>query len=116
MGTLVSAGKASQIPAGSMKQFKSGGLDILLANVGGRIFAVDNRCPHMGGKLSKGKLEGTIVTCPLHGSQFDVASGQVVRWLKGSGLVSAIGNAFKHPSEIKTYEVAVSNDEIQINI
>ena len=57
MSTLVSAGKVSQIPAGSMKQFKSGGLDILLANVGGRIFAVDNRCPHMGGMFLTSALE-----------------------------------------------------------
>lgn len=112
MGVQVSAGKVSQLPPGSLKQFKSGNLDILLANAGGKIYAVDNKCPHMGGNLSKGKLEGTIVTCPLHGSQFNVASGQVVRWLKGSGLISSIGKAFKHPSAIKTYEVLVLGDDI----
>ncbi len=44
----------------------------LLARVGDKYYAADNRCPHMGGKLSPGKLEGTVVTCPRHGSQFDL--------------------------------------------
>jgi 3-phenylpropionate/trans-cinnamate dioxygenase ferredoxin component len=114
MGTTVEAGNISQIPPGSMKRLKTGASDILLANVGGKIYAVDNSCPHMGGDLSKGKLDGTIVTCPLHGSQFDVSSGQVVRWLKGSGIVSSIGNAFKHPSEIRRYEVIVKGENISI--
>ena len=44
----------------------------------------------MGGKLSQGKLEGTAVTCPRHGSQFDLTDGRVVRWLKESGLVYSV--------------------------
>jgi 3-phenylpropionate/trans-cinnamate dioxygenase ferredoxin component len=116
MGTAIGAGTVSQLPPGSMKQVKSGGSDILVANVGGKIYAIDNRCPHMGGNLSKGALEGAIVTCPLHGSQIDVTSGRVVRWMKGSGLASKIGNAFNHPSEVKQYEVTVSGDNISLKI
>jgi 3-phenylpropionate/trans-cinnamate dioxygenase ferredoxin subunit len=116
MGVPVEAGKVSQIPPGTMRQVKTGGSDILIANVGGKIYAIDNRCPHMGGNLSKGQLEGTVVTCPLHGSQIDVASGQVVRWLKGAGLVSKIGNVFNHPSEVKWYEVTLSGENILVNI
>jgi nitrite reductase/ring-hydroxylating ferredoxin subunit len=47
-----------------------------LANVGGQLYAVDNNCPHLGGPLSKGVLNGTVVTCPWHAWQWDVTSGR----------------------------------------
>ncbi len=116
MGKSIEAGTVKQLPPGSMKEVKSGADDILVANVGGKIYAVNNRCPHMGGNLSKGELKGGIVTCPLHGSQIDVTSGQVVRWMSGSGLSSKIGNAFNHTSEVKHYEVTLSGDTITVKI
>lgn len=78
--------------------------------------AADNRCPHMGENLSQGKLEGTVVTCPRHGSQFDLVDGRVIRWLKGSGLVSMIGKALKSPKPLATYNVKVAGDIILIKI
>lgn len=49
---------------------------VALFNVEGTIHALDGICPHQGGPLGKGKLHGCIVTCPWHGWQFDVATGQ----------------------------------------
>jgi nitrite reductase/ring-hydroxylating ferredoxin subunit len=49
---------------------------VALFNVAGEIFALDGVCPHQGGPLGKGCLTGTIVTCPWHGWQFDVRTGQ----------------------------------------
>ncbi|HEY4311374.1 MAG TPA: Rieske 2Fe-2S domain-containing protein [Pirellulales bacterium] len=49
---------------------------VALFNVDGEIFALDGVCPHQGGPLGKGCLTGTIVTCPWHGWQFDVRTGQ----------------------------------------
>jgi nitrite reductase (NADH) small subunit len=49
---------------------------VALFNVGGEYFALDGVCPHQGGPLGKGKLVGCIVTCPWHGFQFDVTTGQ----------------------------------------
>lgn len=51
------------------------GTEIALFNVNGNIFAIDNTCPHMGGPLGEGDLEGCVVTCPWHGWQFDVKTG-----------------------------------------
>ena len=52
--------------------------DCILAvfNVEGEIFAMDGVCPHQGGPIGKGKMQGCIVTCPWHGWQFDVHDGQ----------------------------------------
>ena len=116
MSSLVEAGKTGEFQKGTMKDVSVNGHEILLARVGDKYYAADNRCPHMGGKLSKGKLEGTVVTCPLHGSQFDLTSGQVVRWLKGSGLLSKLGKALKPPRQLATYSVKVDDDRVMIEI
>ena len=62
-----------------MKRFTAKGRKILLANVGGSFHAMDAVCSHMQGDLSRGTLEGTTVTCPVHHSQYDVTTGKVVR-------------------------------------
>ncbi|MCC7083568.1 MAG: Rieske 2Fe-2S domain-containing protein [Pirellulales bacterium] len=49
---------------------------IALFNVDGQFFALDGICPHQGGSLGEGELSGCIVTCPWHGWQFDVRTGQ----------------------------------------
>lgn len=49
---------------------------VALFRVGEAVYALDGLCPHQGGPLGKGKLVGCIVTCPWHGWQFDVATGQ----------------------------------------
>lgn len=52
---------------------------IAVYHVGGVIYATGDVCPHAGAKLSEGTLEAEVVTCPLHGSQFDVRSGARLR-------------------------------------
>ena len=116
MINLVEVGKTSELEYGVMKKVLAQGHEILLAKVADKYYAADNRCPHMGGKLSHGKLEGTVVTCPRHGSQFDLTDGRVVRWLKGSGLVSMVGKALKSPRPLATYTVKVEDDRIWIEI
>lgn len=53
--------------------------DVAVFNVGGRVCAAQAQCTHMGGPLNEGKLEGSTVTCPWHGSQFNVCTGAVLR-------------------------------------
>ena len=49
---------------------------VALFNVDGTFYALDGVCPHQGGPLGQGTLSGTVVTCPWHGWQFDVCTGQ----------------------------------------
>ena len=102
MAKLVEVCKTDEIPAGTMKGFKVEGKEILVANYEGKYYATGKKCTHMGGDLSKGKLEGRIVTCPRHGSQFDVTTGNFV---KGPAKKNA-------PS----YEVEVEGQSIKVNI
>ena len=116
MSNLVEGDKTNELENGAMKEVLTEGREILLARVGDDYYAADNRCPHMRGKLSRGKLEGTIVTCPVHGSQFDLKNGEVIRWLKGTGLLSKIGKALKSPQSLKTYNVTVTGDRVLVEI
>lgn len=52
------------------------GRDIALFNIDGKIYALNNACPHMGGPLNEGDIEGRTVTCPWHAWQFDIPSGE----------------------------------------
>ncbi|HXF28510.1 MAG TPA: Rieske 2Fe-2S domain-containing protein [Chlamydiales bacterium] len=53
-----------------------GGVEIALFCVQGAYYAIDNICPHEGGPLGEGELDGEIVSCPWHGWQFDVKNGK----------------------------------------
>ncbi|WEU40149.1 MAG: Rieske 2Fe-2S domain-containing protein [Candidatus Odinarchaeum yellowstonii] len=76
--SYVKVAKKSEIPAGSMKAVKLGDKDVLIVNAGGKYYAIGGKCTHRGGELAKGKLEGTIVTCPKHKAQFDAITGKSV--------------------------------------
>ncbi len=99
-----------------MKEVSAQGREILLARVADRYYAADNRCPHLGGRLSQGKLEGSVVTCPRHGSQFDLTDGRVVRWLKTPGLISKVAQALRPPRPLKVYHTKVGDSTILIEI
>jgi len=116
MGNFVPVAKTGELKNGAMKQVTVQGHEIIIAQVGSKYYAADNRCLHMGGNLSQGKLEGTVVTCPLHGSQFDLQDGHVVRWLKGSGVLSSMTKAVKGGKQLATYKVKTEGDSIMVEI
>lgn len=80
MASFVKVAKKSDIPAGTSKQveLEDKGIAIAVYNVNGSYYALDGICPHMGGPLGEGDLDGNVVTCPWHGWQFDVATGNCV--------------------------------------
>lgn len=106
---FVKVAETSEIPAGKMKMARLEEKDILIANVNGNYYAIGNRCTHAGGDLSKGSLEGNIVTCPKHGAKFDVTTGK---------LVSGPKILFMHPkiNDESFYEVKVEGKDILLKI
>jgi nitrite reductase/ring-hydroxylating ferredoxin subunit len=73
----VKVASTSEIPVGKMKAVKFDGHEVCLADAGGNYCAIGERCTHVGAPLSEGTLKDHIVTCPWHGSQFDVRTGEV---------------------------------------
>ncbi len=76
MATFVKVAEVSEVPPGSGKCVEAGGKAIALFNVDGTFHALHGTCPHRGGPLGEGELEGTLVTCPWHAWQFDVTTGK----------------------------------------
>ena len=77
--TKMQVGLIKDVAPGTMKGFKAGETGIVITNIGGTFHAIGDRCTHRGCSLSKGRLEGEVVTCPCHGSRFNVTTGVVVR-------------------------------------
>jgi len=116
VSTFVEVAKAGELADGSMRRVSVGGREILVVRVGDTYYSADNKCPHMGGDLSRGTLEGTVVTCPRHHSRFDLADGHVVRWTDWTGILLATGRLLKSPRPIKTYAVKQEGDSILVDL
>ncbi|MDG2385600.1 MAG: Rieske 2Fe-2S domain-containing protein [Pirellulaceae bacterium] len=76
MSEYIRVAQCSDCPPGHGIEVVASGRMIALFNVDGQFHALDGVCPHQGGPLGQGELCGTIVTCPWHGWQFDVSTGQ----------------------------------------
>lgn len=79
---------AGDIAPGKGTVVEVGGRQIALFNVDGSFHAIDNVCVHRGGPLGEGNLRGATVTCPWHGAQFDVTSGEALSAPAPSGVTS----------------------------
>ena len=75
MAKLIEVAGLERIQPGAGSRFVVADKEMAIFNVGGKICAIADTCPHAGGSLGMGKLDGTIVTCPVHGMKFDVTTG-----------------------------------------
>jgi 3-phenylpropionate/trans-cinnamate dioxygenase ferredoxin component len=100
MQGFVQVARVEEIPPGGLLRVEVEGALVCLANAGGEIYAVSDDCPHIGGALSDGELEGCMLTCPVHLARFDVRSGRVLR-----------GPA---RDDVPTYAVRVVDGEIYV--
>lgn len=76
MGTNAQVLKLSDLPEGGSAAVFPLGLPVLLVRLGGEVFALENRCAHMGCPLTSGKLAGGVLHCPCHEWRFDVRDGK----------------------------------------
>lgn len=101
MASFVRVASVDEIPPGTGKEVLAGGRPIALFNVGGKFCAIDGVCPHQGGPLGEGELGGSVVTCPWHGWEFDVASG-----------ASTVHASIRQT----TYEVRVEGKDVYVGV
>jgi nitrite reductase/ring-hydroxylating ferredoxin subunit len=99
---FIKIGKVDELRPGSMKRVDINGRRMLLANVNGRFCATDDICTHEDASLSTGSLRGELVKCPLHGSRFNVCTGE----------------ALEEPAEqnLNTYPIRVEGDNILVGL
>lgn len=113
---FMAVAKVGDLKDGTMKEYKVGAQEIFIARAGDKYYAADNICPHLGGKLGRGTLDGTIVTCPRHASKFDLVDGRVVRWTEWTGLKASVSKLFRAPRSITMYPVKIEGDNILVQV
>ena len=70
----------AELEAGEMRAVDVDGVRVLVSrSEDGGVCAIANACTHVGGPLDEGERDGNVVTCPWHGSRFDLCSGEVLR-------------------------------------
>lgn len=108
--------RVGELKEGSVLPIRLKGTDIILVMVGQRYYAVENHCPHLGVEISQAKLEGTIITCPLHGSKFDLIDGRVVRWTDWTSIKAPASRLFQPISPLTIYPVKIQDNNIMVEI
>ena len=76
MSNFIPVLEEKELQEGTMKLVAVEGFPVLLIKQSGQIFAIDNRCPHMGCCFSGGNLDGLVIVCPCHEWRFDLKTGE----------------------------------------
>lgn len=95
------ATKIGEVPPGMIRELQLDGKVVAIANVGGKLYAIDNVCLHRGGPIGQGELNGQVATCPWHGWQCDVTTGKLT-------ANPAVG--------VQTYAVEVRGDDVYVDV
>ena len=95
----VNVAKTADIAEGEMLEVDLDGKSVAVANVSGSFLAIAGECPHQGGPMAEGELEGNVVTCPWHNFRFDMRTGRT--------LDPPIGDCAK-------FQTRVVDDDLQI--
>lgn len=98
---IITVAAAHDLAPGEGTVVEAGGKLVGLFNVDGRFYAVESKCLHRGGPLGEGDLEGTTLTCPWHGWQYDVTTGRHL-------LDPSVG--------VRSFHVVVEGDEVKIDV
>ena len=98
-GPFVPVASVDEIPPGALKHVRAGDEEIALAHCDGGIYAVQAHCLHLQGPLAEGHLERCVLTCPWHGWQYDVRTGE---------------NEFDLAIKLRTYDVQVDDGQIRV--
>ena len=96
----VDAFPASEIGRGEWQVLELDDIDIAIFNIDGEYFAIQDTCTHDGGCLTGGQVDGSVITCPRHGAQFDIKTGK----------------ALTPPAyeDLQTFTVQLNNNLVQI--
>lgn len=92
---------AAEVPPGSARVVRAGDRELALFNVDGTFHATQAECLHLKGPLGHGRLAGSVVSCPWHGWQYDVRTGE---------------NEFDRALVLETFEVVVEDGDVKIAI
>lgn len=114
--------KSADIHEGEIFVVKTHHISLLLTRIDGRLYAVENKCPHLGLSMARGSITGLTIQCPWHGSRFDICSGKNLDWVNGMAGLSmprwthkliALG---RKPADLRTFSVSENGQEICVQL
>ena len=95
----VTVARVEDVPPGSVRTVRAGDEEIALAHVDGEFYATQHACLHLKGPLGEGSVDDHVLTCPWHGWQYDLRTGE---------------NEFDRAIQLQTYEVRVEDGEVKV--
>jgi nitrite reductase/ring-hydroxylating ferredoxin subunit len=99
VGQLVTVARVEDVPPGAARIVRAGERELALYNVAGEFYATQNECLHLKGPLGDGELEDHVITCPWHGYQYDVRTGE---------------NEFDRALQLERFEVVVEDGNVKV--
>jgi len=116
MVQYIEVASTSDLDEAKLKKIRLGNITLLLARSGADYYCTDNACPHLAGDLSGGVLHGSILTCPMHHSQFDLRTGEVIRWTDLEGIKLVYAKKQRPPRPLKLYSVRIEGQKIFVAV
>ena len=98
---FVTVARVADVAPGSVVTAYAGDEPITLAHIDGEFYATQHACLHLEGPLGDGRIDGYVLTCPWHGWQFDVRTGE---------------NEFDRAIQLRTYDVRVEDGDVRVAI
>jgi nitrite reductase/ring-hydroxylating ferredoxin subunit len=109
---------SDEIKTGEMFATKINKTRLLLSRIDGQVYAVIDKCTHLNMPMRKGKFDGQVVTCPFHGSRFDIKNGENLDWvsnvmgMKVPKWTCKMLELGKKPAPLTTLQVEEKGDEV----
>ena len=104
MAEFVNAAKMSELEEGKGRMVSVNDQEIALFKIDGKVYAIQEHCPHQGGPLSDGDLSGNVVMCPWHGMTYDITTGK------------AAPDAWDQSFKVKTYRTKIDGDAVMVEV
>jgi 3-phenylpropionate/trans-cinnamate dioxygenase ferredoxin subunit len=111
MDEFFKVARVSDIQPGQRKAFWAGGIRVLVLNIDGTFYAVDDSCPHMECSLFNGSLSGKVITCPCHDAQLDVETGAVI-----VAPTKALEHALELTGPLPVHPIKVEGNDILVGV
>lgn len=101
MSTTVTVARTDEIPPGGRKVVQIGETYVLVVNIGGEYYAIEDVCTHDGNELADGVIEGHVIECSRHGARFDFRTGR---------------GTFPAVTPVQTFPVRIAGEDVQIDL
>ena len=120
--TKAKVATTAEVSADKVLKTKANGQSVLVSKVGEQYCAIANKCPHLGLPMSKGKVENGTITCPFHGSKFELCTGKNVEWVESvvgiplPGIAKKMMAMGKEPTDVANFAVTQEGEDLFVDV